>query len=497
MPANDSRPRGPRPGNDQRGTRGGRREGGAGRRGRPSESDPRAVAYEVLRAVDERDAYANLVLPQLLRERGLGGRDAALATELTYGTLRGLGTYDAVLDLCSDRPVDRIDPALLDALRLGAHQLLRTRVPAHAAVATTVNLARAHAGEGPSRFANAILRKITSRDLDGWLEIAAPALADDPVGHLSVVHSHPRWIVSSLRDAVGGDLDALDALLAADNAAPGVTLVAKPGQATRDELADAGAVRATWSPYGAYLPSGDPARITAVADGRAAVQDEASQLVALALAAAPLDGAPVGASETPGTWLDMCAGPGGKASMLAGLAGERGSRLLAADSGRNRGGRPRRGGRRRRHRTRLAVRGLRPCAGRRPVHRPGRAAPPPGGALAARPRVGVGAEPDPAAAARLRAGRRAPRRRGRVRHLLAAPRGDPRGRRRHAPRPYGHRGPRRPGHPRVRARRTAGPRPRSVPLVLAAPPPHRRDVLRPAPPHVTGPMSVGGATLGG
>jgi len=349
---------------------GGQRGGNAARRGAGNRrdvrgSDPRGVAYEVLRAVDERDAYANLVLPQLLRERGLSGRDAALATELTYGTLRGRGTYDAVLGLCSDRPVDRIDPALLDALRLGAHQLLRTRVPAHAAVATTVNLVRAHVGEGPARFANAILRKITTRDLDAWLAIAAPDAEADPVAHLSVVHSHPRWIVSALRDAVGGGTEETAALLAADNAAPGVTLLAKPGQSTVAELAESGATPTTWSPYGAHLASGEPARITAIAENRAAVQDEASQLVALTLATAPLtppgtapgqapdtadpadaghrpapEAAPASASS-PGTgatgvWLDMCAGPGGKASVLAGLAAAEGARVLAADAGRNR-----------------------------------------------------------------------------------------------------------------------------------------------------------------
>ena len=345
---------------DKRGGRsGGARGGNAARRGerrgtderggnaRRAGTDPRGVAYEVLRAVDERDAYANLVLPQLLRERGMGGRDAALATELTYGTLRGRGTYDAVLALCSDRPLDRIDPALLDALRLGGHQLLRTRVPAHAAVATTVNLVRAHVGEGPARFANAILRKITTRELDAWLEIAAPAVDTDPAGHLSVVHSHPRWIVSALRDAVGGGIEETAALLAADNAAPGVTLLAKPGQATIEELTEAGATPTTWSPYGAHLASGEPARIPAVAEGRAAVQDEASQLVAVTLAAAPLL-APAGAPDAGprsggegrtgngGVWLDMCAGPGGKASVLAGLAGARGARVLACDVGRNR-----------------------------------------------------------------------------------------------------------------------------------------------------------------
>ena len=134
-----------------------RRPGRPHRTGRPQDL-VRRTAFDVIRAVDTRDAYANLLLAARLRERGLTGRDAALATELTYGTLRGRGTYDAVLAVCSDRELRRIDPPLLDVLRLGAHQLLRTRIPHHAAVATTVELARSVAGPGQAKFANAVLR---------------------------------------------------------------------------------------------------------------------------------------------------------------------------------------------------------------------------------------------------------------------------------------------------------------------------------------------------
>jgi 16S rRNA (cytosine967-C5)-methyltransferase len=282
----------------------------------------RRTAFDVIRAVETRDAYANLLLPSRLRDRALTGRDAALATELTYGTLRGRGTYDAVLALCSDRELRRIDAPLLDVLRLGAHQILGTRIPPHAAVGTAVELARSVAGPGQSRFANAVLRKVAGRDLDAWLEIVAPADADTTT-RLSVRHSHPKWIVSALRDAVGDS--EIDALLAADNARPRVTLVARPGRATVQELLDAGAEPAPYSPYGALLPEGDPAGVAAVRDGRAAVQDEASQMVALALAEAPLDGGP------DARWADLCAGPGGKAGLLAGLAARRDARLLAAD----------------------------------------------------------------------------------------------------------------------------------------------------------------------
>jgi 16S rRNA (cytosine967-C5)-methyltransferase len=269
-----------------------------------------------VQAVDERDAYANLLLPSLLRERGLTGRDAALATELTYGTLRGRGTYDAVLGMCSDRPVAKIDLPLLNVLRLGTHQLLGTRIPPHAAVGTAVDLARSVSGPGQAKFANAVLRKVAARDLGAWLAIVAP---EDETGRLAVVHSHPRWIVNALRDAVG--VAEIEELLAADNERPRVTLVARPGRSTAGEL---GGEPAAYSPYAAYLPEGDPAAVPAVAEGRAAVQDEASQLVALALARAGLEG-------PDGRWLDLCAGPGGKAALLSGLAGERGAHLLACD----------------------------------------------------------------------------------------------------------------------------------------------------------------------
>ncbi len=157
----------------------------------------------MLRAVADRDAYANLMLPSVLRERGLAGRDAALATELAYGTLRGQGTYDAILAVCSDRPLDQIDPPIRQVLRLGVHQLLATRIRAHAAVATSVDLARDVAGQRPAGFVNAILRKVATRDLAAWIEIAAPRRADDPIGYLAIRYSHPRWIVSALLDALG------------------------------------------------------------------------------------------------------------------------------------------------------------------------------------------------------------------------------------------------------------------------------------------------------
>ncbi|MGP3980212.1 RsmB/NOP family class I SAM-dependent RNA methyltransferase [Streptomyces sp. KR80] len=300
---------------------------------RPKKDPARILAFEALRAVDERDAYANLVLPPLLRKAREGGdfdtRDAALATELVYGTLRRQGTYDAIIAVCVDRPLREVDPPVLDVLTLGAHQLLGTRIPTHAAVSASVELARVVLGDGRAKFVNAVLRRIAADDLDGWLERVAPPYEEDPEEHLAVVHSHPRWIVSALWDALGGGPAGIENLLEADNERPEVTLVARPGRATVDELMETlgeeGGLPGRWSPYAVRLAEGgEPGALDAVRDGRAGVQDEGSQLVALALANAPLDGPDA-------RWLDGCAGPGGKAALLGALAAQRGAALLAAE----------------------------------------------------------------------------------------------------------------------------------------------------------------------
>ncbi|RZS89385.1 16S rRNA (cytosine967-C5)-methyltransferase [Motilibacter rhizosphaerae] len=282
-------------------------------------SAARDVAYAVLRAVSSRDAYANLVLPALLRERDLSTRDAALATELAYGTLRASGTYDAVLATLVDRPLHRIDPPVLDALRLGAHQLLATRIPSHAAVSESVELVRREA-RSATGFVNAVLRKVGRQDLVAWTEELGRD--QDALGRLALRHAHPRWVAAAFADALDGDLGEVERALEADNAAPSVTLVARPGRAVPEELDGTRPTR--WSPYARVLESGDPGRLPAVRSGAAGVQDEGSQLVALALAAAPLDGPDA-------RWLDGCAGPGGKAALLAALAGQRGADLLAVE----------------------------------------------------------------------------------------------------------------------------------------------------------------------
>ncbi len=285
----------------------------------------RRAAFDVLRAVTEKDAYANLALPPILRDRRITGRDAAFATELAYGACRTRGLLDAVIADAAGRPTDKIDPVLLDLLRLGAYQLLRTRVEQHAAVSTTVEQAGIEFDTARAGFVNGVLRTIASRDEQAWIAELAPDAATDPIGHAAFVHAHPRWIAQAFADALGADAGELDALLASDDARPAVHLAARPGALTAGELAAQvdGSV-ARYSPYAVYLTGGDPGRLQAVRDGAALVQDEGSQLVARALTLAEVD------DTDGGRWLDLCSGPGGKTALLAALAPE-GGRVTAVE----------------------------------------------------------------------------------------------------------------------------------------------------------------------
>ncbi|SOX53487.1 rRNA small subunit methyltransferase B [Mycobacterium ahvazicum] len=288
--------------------------------------DPaRAATFQVLRAVSERDAYANLALPALLRERGITGRDAAFATELTYGTCRTRGLLDAVIGAAAGRPSEAIDPVLLDLLRMGTYQLLRTRVDAHAAVSTTVEQAGIEFDSARAGFVNGVLRTISRRDEKSWVDELAPDPARDPVGHAAFVHAHPRWIAQAFADALGADAGELEAVLASDDARPQVHLAARPGVLGAAELAESvGGTVGRYSPYAVYLPGGDPGQLAPVRDAQALVQDEGSQLVARALTLAPVD-------DDAGRWLDLCAGPGGKTALLAALAVEHGARVTAVE----------------------------------------------------------------------------------------------------------------------------------------------------------------------
>ena len=253
----------------------------------------------MLTRVRRNDAFANLLLLELLDSANLDRRDAGFATALTYGTLRMQGRYDSMIATCTDRPLEQIDPAVLDVLRLGAHQLMGMRVAQHAAVSTTVDLAADSCGRGAATFVNAIMRRLSGQDLEAWLVLLGREAPDETVA-LARTQSHPEWIVKALRQALvkhGRSAEKLEALLVADNTDPEVTLCARPGLISPEALAKAARKAdrvhdveprlGRISPLAVVMDGGDPGRIEAVRDSRAGVEDEGSQLAALIAAVRP------------------------------------------------------------------------------------------------------------------------------------------------------------------------------------------------------------------
>ena len=274
--------------------------------------DPRLLAFEVLAEVGLQGAYSNLILPKALSESILEANDRALATELVYGTLRMQGRHDHFISAASDRSLEQIDPKALIVLRLGTHQLKQMRVPSHAAIYESVELAKKVVGKSTASFVNAILRKIDSLDFE---QLSKPT---QEYARLALEYSHPEWIVSSYFDSLKNSSDVISLLQANNNPAK-PTLIAWPGLAAQGELLEAGALAIATSSVAATF-DGNPGDIAAIRERRAGVQDLGSQLVVEKF---------YDQFKPNLRWLDLCAGPGGKAAYLSALLKRDGGSLLA------------------------------------------------------------------------------------------------------------------------------------------------------------------------
>ena len=268
------------------------------KRANPSES--RQISYELLRQVAEQNAYANLVMPRLLQSSSLDERDRGFATELAYGTLRMQGKYDAKLKRYIDRDFNRVDGRLLNILRMGMHEIFSMRTPEHAAVSQAVDLARKIVGESTGSFVNAVLRNA--------LRDTQQQPYSSELERLYVEYSHPEWIVQSYFD-IHKDWRRVEQILNANNVAVKPDLVSWQGLSSVAELTnnDEQVISGTRFGLTATLP---PYQYAAVRERRAGVQDRGSQIVAEAfLHTAAGEGREL-------RWLDMCAGPGGKAAYI-------------------------------------------------------------------------------------------------------------------------------------------------------------------------------------
>ena len=272
----------------------------------PKPDASRLLAFDLISEVNRNDGYSNLLLPQALTASNLEERDRNLVTELVYGTIRMQGKHDWVLSQISDRPWSEVDSGIVDVARMGVHQIHEMRIPDHAAVAATVEVARKRVGESKASFVNALLRSVTRKPMLEWF---AP-LADikDPIERMAIQYSHPEWIISAYYDLLK-DWEQVESALAINNVPALPTLVSWPGYSTQDELIALGAEPTKYSELGARW-KGNPGSLELIRHRLAGVQDEGSQLVATVFASF------AGGKK----WLDLCAGPGGKAALLAAIA---------------------------------------------------------------------------------------------------------------------------------------------------------------------------------
>jgi 16S rRNA (cytosine967-C5)-methyltransferase len=267
----------------------------------------RLLVFDLLTEVNRSDGYSNLLLPQALTDSKFDDRDKAFATELLYGTIRMQGRHDWILAQVSNRPWEDVDPGVIDVGRMALQQIHQMRVPDHAAVSASVDIARKRLGEAQGSFLNALLRAVLKKSLSEWLLPIAEL--SDPIERLAIEHSHPQWIVSAYFDLLKNENEVSKALIANNHPAL-PTLVAWPGRSTQSELLELGGVATLFSPYGVRA-AGSPGAVAAVRERRAGVQDEGSQLVAKIFA---------DLSAQRKSWLDLCAGPGGKAALLSSIA---------------------------------------------------------------------------------------------------------------------------------------------------------------------------------
>ena len=281
----------------------------------PKPDAARLLAFDLLTEVNRNEGYSNLLLPQALNASKLDDRDRSLVTELLYGTIRMQGKHDWVLAQISDRPWSGVDPGIVDICRLGVHQIHEMRIPDHAAVAATVEVARKRIGESKASFVNALLRSVTRKSIEEWFTPLGEIT--DVVERFAVQYSHPEWIVSAYYDLLK-NWDEVELALKINNEAATPTLVSWPGFSTQQDLIDIGGEPTEFSPYGVHW-KGNPGALDLIKSRKIGVQDEGSQLVAEVFAKVAQGS----------SWLDLCAGPGGKAALLSSIARQRDIRFTA------------------------------------------------------------------------------------------------------------------------------------------------------------------------
>lgn len=277
-------------------------------------TNPRVLTVTALHKIRKEGAYANILTNEMLSQNNLARLDAAMFTDLVHGTTRYRRYLDYLIEICANRPIAEIEDQLLNILEFSLYSYLIRAKPQHAVVNEGVETAREIIGERSVGFINAILRKVVSKSKSDWDHEISNQLSG--IDLLGTIYSMPNWIVEYFQKQVSNERELI-VLLQSLNLSPVPTFLRPPNQ----RVIKLNLIPSNWSPFG-YFESkrGDLQR--KLLESRLIIQDEGSQLVALALISAEIVG-----SDT--SWLDMTAGPGGKAAFLAAAAPSRKATLVA------------------------------------------------------------------------------------------------------------------------------------------------------------------------
>ena len=285
--------------------------------------DARKIALTVLNTLDSGRKTLDAVLENTHHKHPLMlKRDRSLLYAIVYGVLRWRKRIDWIIDHFSKTPLDKVDPRVLNTLRIGLFQFIYlNRIPVSAAVDTSVEMAKSFAEPWVVRYVNALLRNAAK----GYKNIPYPSVENDPEAALSIAKSFPKWLIKKWIGHFG--LTATEALCDAINSIPPITIRTNTLKTTRKKLAHALESNAqrveptTYSSEGIsfYNPEVPVSEIKSFKDGWFQVQDEAAQLISHFLNPQPGE-----------TILDACAGLGGKTGHIAQIMKNHG-RIVAMD----------------------------------------------------------------------------------------------------------------------------------------------------------------------
>lgn len=288
-------------------------------------SRAREVALLALVEMEKKDAFINLSLRELLRNRRMRASERAFAMQLSFGVAKMLLYLDYLLEQFCGEKFHRLPVFIRNCLRMGAYEIAILSHPPYAVVSQYVELAKEYGHVGTSRLVNAVLRKFST----DWSSIHIPSADEDPISHIAIKTSHPHWLVERWVKQFG--FDETLRLCEANNMPPPLCIRVNTRWAEVEPVKRLLELRCRKVEPAKYVPCGlridttaDVTTLPGYKEGLFSVQDEAAMLVTYVLEPKPGE-----------TIIDACAAPGGKTTHIAEMTNDA-AKVIAIDTHKSR-----------------------------------------------------------------------------------------------------------------------------------------------------------------